>query len=326
MPNDVDPRDHPQDSLLDLVYLDEDRVGSLLSQLVGGLVTGGQSQDAASDERVRQIRANLSILSAGRDRTATTTSSETVTWTVGHSVLLDFQAELRRRGMLIDVTAILDSAPAVLPREWYDGMVRDALVPGAFVSVTGPTKLYDFQAIIASMRQAYSLSLLFGRFEESQRQVTPRSTKSGQRPKTKQVPQDPFVDALSELEQFLSDRVLVRSYPLGVDDPHHFVGPIKREHLLESAWTFYAKYGYSPVEDLTMFGQVALVPDDRAGEDLAEDDVSAVPLAADFEDLLDAIVRAYPNDLLATARWPRVTVTPIAVYRRLSLQPASDDE
>lgn len=316
--------DHLQnDSLLDLVYLDEDRVGSLLSQLVGGLVTGGQSQDAASDERVRRIRANLSILSAGRDRTDTTTSSETFTWTVGHSVLLDFQAELQRRGMLIDVTAILDSAPAILPREWYDGMVRDALTPGAFVSVTGPTKLYDFQAMIASMRQAYSLGLLFGRLEESQQPDTPRSTK--QRPKIKQVTQDPLVAAASELEQFLSDRVLVRSYPLGADDPHHFVGPIKRQHLLESAWTFYAKYGYSPVEDLTMFGQVALVPDDVADEDLEKDDSSIAQAAVDLEGLLDAMVRAYPNDLLATARWPRVTVTPIAVYRRLSLQPVSGD-
>jgi hypothetical protein len=135
---------------------------------------------------------------------------------------------------------------------------------------------------------------------------------------------DPVLALLEELERFVEDRVLVRSYPLGTHDAHYFAGPIKREHLFDSPWSYYAKYGYGAVDGITLFGQVALVPEPELPmeDDFAAEPSDEAPQTTGLEELLDQMLQAFPNDLLATARWPRVTVTPIAIFRSTSAETA----
>ena len=281
------------------------RVGSVLSQLLGGIPSGGETIDEERAAKTSRVLGGLKgLLHGERAWERGDVSSRSTTWLEGHSLLLDLLAELDHGGLLTDVTAVLDDAPALLPEPIYEDLLYDELRAGRFFVATAPTKLFDHRSGISAMRQSLAVGDLFNQLDPRRR----AGAQKGSGPKDLKR----LASALEALEDLLRERLLVRSYPLGPTNAHQLVGPLRSEFLLDEPSTLYLKYGFASVP-LTLLGQVAYRPEPVFEVESEEDEPQE-----QLDELLDSMLEQFP-DFLASAKWPRVTVTPIAVYRTVPL-------
>ncbi len=123
---------------------------------------------------------------------------------------------------------------------------------------------------------------------------------------------------VAALEGVTEQRILLRVFPLHQDvSQHHLVGPLRADSLMDSPGELYAKYGLSLLEGVTVLGQVANrpLPDlDGASEDAPSSSPGQGDDSGDIDAMIDTFIDLYPK-LSGTARWPFVTISPIAVYR-----------
>jgi hypothetical protein len=236
-------------------------------------------------------------------------------WTIGHRLLHTCMEELTRRTLLFAATDVLNGAPPVIPRPWYDEFVYSRLIPGSFFTLTAPATLVDYQAAIRSLNRVLALGEASVELEK-QKAKSPK----GRTQKTSMAGAPDWKSLrrlLEGLEAFAEERVLARFFPLVSDTTeHHLIGPLKSRFLADSPDALHAKYGVSLVDGLTVFGQVAHRPYPILGKDESDsaDAIANAGPEAALETALEAALALQPQ-FGATARWPFVTFTPIGIFR-----------
>lgn len=280
--------------LRDYLFVDRQRVGSLLAQFSEGLPGERVEGSNRSSKLQAGIRNFFSI-----ERDSGRSDSQTLALADLHVSQLEENAEALR--MLADVSEQIQKR-----KNWLRGKVRDSLKPGMLLRVTAPTQISDISTIVSSFRS------LFGAFEQQQ--------------------EDDFSSVINQVESLYGQSISVSIRAAGEDDfqigfvgeiPHdHEFGPMRRELLLSQVGP--------RATDLTTLMQVAAVPTEKdtrtKPQQLLRDLMPSVERLTDGEQLnrriLDQMMTAFGGFLaetgfVAAPKWPAISVVPLAIYRQV---------
>lgn len=295
----------PESSELDVrdyLYIDRQRTGSLLAQLIDGL------PEERSEARTRSwsVAAGLRrVASVGKD--IGENSSQTLALADLHVSQLEEAAEAL--GLLADVSDKMDRR-----KFWLRGKVRESARPGMLLRVTAPTQLSDIASIAGAFRRLNNV------LSDSPSEME---------------------QMLGALEALYGDSITVSvrtahpdEYEVGFmgEIPHaHEFGPMRRELLL-------SQVGVEPTE-LTTIMQISAIPTEREKfspeqlvaqikphvDRLLGDGATAIDRAA-----LDQLTASFGGMLTTTGfvaapAWPAIGVVPLAIYRTVERTSLDDD-
>lgn len=287
----------------DYLFVDRQRIGSLLSQFSDGL----PSDRSATQSRSARIRAgfpNIFDLDRHSD------SSETQSLALADLHVSQLEEDAQAVGLLADVSELVAKR-----KNWLRGKVRRNLKPGMMLRITAATQISDMSTII-------------DKFD------TITGAWSGG------LDQD-FSELLNQIESLYGESISITIRTTADSDssiafigeiPHdHEFGPMKRNLLL-------SQIGPDPVE-LTTLMQIAAVPTERDSEIPIEDLLSSLTNGANnlvSENRLDRTILdelmaklaalLAQSGFVAAPRWPAISVIPLAIYRNIQRIPALDED
>lgn len=275
----------------DFIYLDINRVQSILAQLQQGLLNevmeGKTEQTSGKMQMAVNLLAMLLPVSASGsvEHGRGTSFSES-------KVLHDYAFEAALRS-LEDERLLLED----------DGLDRDDVPETGFVLVRGSARISDYRTLEKISANFDKVDKIF-------------STKAGKQPGMGKT----MKEMTTVIDSFFKDSIRVKiTNPQGCD----FIGPLAREHLREDIRDLIYKYSSAPEGEWVMLGDIARVPDP---EDSEEEALMERLEAVDGGSVSSQVGKAMGmlnvfQELFGSVSYPEVAVSPIAVYREVNPQP-----
>lgn len=293
----------------DFIYLDTERVRSMVSQLEEGLVEEQAVNSGASTSIDGKIQGSLLGLvkgAGGADYLWRRDRSETRT-------LHDFiYSKLEKR-------LVKDKRLVKIPDERSDSMaIREGLDDTDFILLTGNVVINAFGRMKKLLGQFNDLGkfLAYCTTSSLEGSLSPKDLTRLKRQKAQEMKIDKQLqDGLQlVIDTFYEELIVLKTAPVPSDPGFRFVGSLRPEYLREEIGSIVHKYGTSPRSKWTVFAQVAAIPEEDDGDESDDDDPRQVKgIENAFQNMFDA-VRAMEATLQPIA-FPEVAVTPIAVYR-----------
>ena len=286
--------------LREFLYVDTDRVRSLLGQLYEGV----PEQIKNTEARHRNWQLGLRGL-AGAEGGPSSGEEETRALSDLHFSMLEEVAEAT--GFLRDISDHARDA-----RQWKRGKLHKTLSGGDLVRVTAPTRILDPRYITATL--------------ESQ------DSAFGQSPDPTSVD---FAQVKSLVHALYGPGVVVRSFPAGLDEPEcNFVGTLLDDprYIERERATLFARHGVE-AQEWTIVGQVARLTTQEPAPRLALSGMNEM-MSGDghslnrgkFEEFLAQVMQYIEKTGLSEGpQHPAIALTPLAVYRVL-LKPDSQED
>lgn len=253
-------------NLRDFIYLDVERVKSLLAQLDRGLLTdrtdsSGSSTTVGGKAGVT-IPALLDVAGTGQ-YISTDQSTENRT-------LHDFVYN-QTEEKLLEHQRIKRMPQDFSSKHLLDQEVRSTLSPVEYILVRGRVSLSDYQymmKIMENINRLLSITTGFSHkaiIDEASDRDKPGIKKRIAKEISEGRLDDKFVkDLLFMFNMFTRDRLTIRILPFPEYPNIRIVGPLQAELLRERLEDIRFKFGSSPNEDWTVFGQIATVPSQHA--------------------------------------------------------------
>jgi hypothetical protein len=311
--------------LRDFLYLDVDRVRSLLAQLEGGVV----EQSVERLTKSRDARAGGSLfglfdLGGGLLRERATEQTKTL-----HDALFTLFEDAARSSGLFDLDVDVADEAA-----WTNDLVHEALRPGQLLQITAPTRVLDAQHFRERVDRFAEWPRLVATFTLSDQLEAIKSPKERDRKVNALVAQsfggDGSLDSIRKIGEFidlfLAGQISLRQFPCGASPPKlAFAGTLlgRPGYLQEEREALFAKYG-SSVTEWTVVSQVATVTGDRPP--MSELAIGELVNAADqidratLEDAAMQLMQLLESTGVAEGpTYPSIAVTPLAVYREFRL-------
>ncbi|GAB4209098.1 MAG: hypothetical protein OHK0022_39600 [Roseiflexaceae bacterium] len=288
----------------DFVYLDTDRVQSIIAQLEEGLLEQVLTGRATGLEgRAAAAAGVLSALLPGAERPPSKAL---------HDYAFTMALEtLRQRNLCFEVES---EDRSMLPN-----------TPGAFVLLRGSATILDY----GLLRQLAQNETFFNKISRDERSIAQNIVAFPGGPKGRRVPGAPAQPAednnsigkmWSFVDAAMGDAVQVR---LKRGENLLFLGLLDRAFLRSDTRDFIFKHGGQLQGGWVMLAQLAQIP--AAGERGAmfaefqshlQSSMGAVSSVADIISLVVEQVNLF-QELMMSVAFPAVAVTPIAVYREL---------
>lgn len=290
----------PDSEILDVreyLFVDRQRVGSLLSQFSDGL----PQERNESFSRTSKLRTSLTkIFSSELEHH--NTDSHTLALADLHVSQLEETAEAL--GMLGDASRQFNQR-----KHWLRGKVRKKIEPGMLLRVSAATQITDVNFIVRTFQKLYQS---LGKASDSA-----------------------IEEVIKIISSLYGDSITVSIRPVDTDDhddtfvgeiPSNFeFGPMRKELLL-------SQIGPSAVNLTTLF-QVASVPTEK---DIAEGEhlnLSRMKQVADaiaqdgtldrrqLDQLITILAHLMAEyGFVSAPRWPSISIIPLAIYRTSSLR------
>lgn len=274
--------------LRDFLYVDAQRVRSLLAQLANGYPTAIQSSVA------KQTQANVSLQIFGGVKGDT--STETSSRSVEDLALATLEDAAEEVGFLRDVTEFATKA-----KYWKRGTIGKFLKAGQVIRVTAPTSILDPSSVKASLGKWNALN-----FDGAVNS-----------------PDKEFEAALQLVDAMYGTAVVVRSFPAGIDEAScHFVGTLEAPEQSFDRSTLLTRLGVAP-QQWTMVAQIARItsssttPANTRLLDLAKliNSEQAVDRVALEQFLRQTVAELEEAGLAESPVYPAISVVPLAIYR-----------
>ena len=281
----------------DFIYLDTDRVQSIIAQLQEGLLNevleGKTNQTAGKMQMATNLLAMLLPVSVSGSVEHSRGSSLSES-----RVLHDYAFEAARLS--------LEEEGLLLERADLD---QDEVPESGFVLIRGAAQILDYETLHRMAENFDRLDDFFNP-EVSQNQKKKRRKEN-----------EPFRESGVLIETFFKDVIRVKVIN---ESGCSFVGPLDRGHLREDVGGLIYKHGSTPKGEWTMLAEISRVPspDEDAEENFGdmmeqlneETDEEATP-----SDLLDQVVTMFNGfqEFLGSVSYPDIAVSPVAVYREI---------
>lgn len=286
----------------DYLFIDRQRVGSLLAQFADGL----PEERTETLTRTSRLKASLaSVFSLEKERGLS--DSQTLALADLHVSQLEETAEAL--GMLGDVSEQIRKR-----KNWLRGRVRARIEPGMLLRVNAPTQIADVSNVLSR----------FGQITDA---MDGFDSKAGEQN---------FAQIVEAVKSMYTNSILVSVRAAGEDDyetgfvgeiPCDFeFGPMRKDLIL-------SQVGTEPIQLTTLF-QVSSVPTSK------DEGKSLGTLKMEFQQLasristsdgidrrsLDRIMSAVGGILAHTGfvsapKWPAISIIPLAVYRNVGILP-----
>lgn len=311
-------------AILDFLYLDIERVKSLLSQLSEGVVERviERSSTSAEGKAGAKIFA-IAELGGGVIREKAIEQEKSL-----RDYLYTLFEEAATDAGLFNTAGDLGKTTA------WTGKKRDRLKGGQLLKITAPTRILDAQHLNDRLKAAVDLAAALAgvmitedqaKMKDKDRDIAFRAVAESMVGGKQRVQQILSIGRL--VDNFFGGQILLRQFPCGVANSRfNLVGILSKEVglLQDDPAALYAKYGYG-VTEWTVVSQVANVPREAA---LSADEAFDVDFMRDqqidrskFEEFVDRFMGLIQQIGFSTAaRFPEVSVQPLAVYHSVNFQ------
>lgn len=282
----------------DFIYLDTDRVQSIIAQLQEGLlseVIEGKSEETRGRAQmaVNLLMMMLPVRASGSVEQGRATSfSES-------RVLHDYAFEAAR--LSLEDEGLLSEGGE---------LDRDEVPETGFVLVRGVARILDYETMSRLSKNYDRLDDFFNSDD------TPAQRKK------RRKENNPFRDSHVLIETFFEDTIRVK-----IENAQGcgFVGPLAREHLREDIRELVYKHGSEPEGEWTMLAEVVRVPgpdddpEQRLGALLGGGQANGGSVSDQLDQVMD-LFNAF-QEFLGSASYPNVIVSPVALYREVGPRP-----
>lgn len=300
-------------NLRDFIYLDVDRVKSILAQIDRGLLT--DRSDSSSSSKSVEGKTGLSIptlFEVGGAGQYMTTDQSTETRTLHDFVYNETEEKLIVLNRLMVVPDDFTSK-AILNEEF-----RAKLSPVEYVLVRGRVSLDDY-AYMKMLLDNYN-EIIRTVIEFSYDQTLNSASGNQKAIIRKQIESEiskasldkSYVKKLRHLfDIFTGDRLAITVAPFPDEPDIRIVGPLQHQLLRECLEDVRFKFGTQPGSNWTVFGQIAAIPrkeEQRSGFEFTYSN----DLNRAINTLFDSI-RVVEDQFRIT--YPEIAITPIAIYR-----------
>lgn len=313
----------------DFLYLDIERVRSLLAHLDGGVVEATVEKFKSS----KQGRAGVSLFQIfDLGGTLVRERGTEQTKTLQDALFMLFEESALASGLFHVGVDLAD------PGSWEDGRVHDVLQEGRLIRTTGPTRILDAKHFRERVERFAKWPRLIASFTAQDQLAGIKSEKERERrlqqiaaasmggPGSIQLIRDigEFVDL------FMGGQISMRHFPCGIERPEYaFVGVLlgRPGYLQEEREALFGKYG-ATASPWTVVAQIASVPGERTPErdfrvgDLV--DASDRIDRAEFEEMAVRLMEYLEIAGIAEGpQFPAIAVTPLAVFREVRVEPGA---
>jgi len=274
----------------DFVYLDINRVQSIIAQLGEGLlsevVEGTTEQTAGRMQMAMNLLAMLLPVSASGSVEQSRGSSLSES-----RVLHDYAFEIARRSL--EEGGFLEQ----------DELAWDEVPESGFVLVRGNARISDYR----------TLEKISANFDKVDKIFTSKAAKQpGMGKQMKEM--------RTVIDTFFKDTIRMNIINTRGCE---FVGPLAREHLREDIRDLIYKYSSAPTGEWVMLADIARAPSPEDSEEEAimkrMGDVGEGSVSRQMGEAL-GMLNAF-QELWGSVSYPEVAVSPVAVYREINPQP-----
>lgn len=287
----------------EFIYLDTDRVQSIIAQLQEGLLTeimsGNQKEISGRAGVTKGVLSQLVGIEAGlQGKYVTDIRQSKVLHDFAFNITLD---SLRKKDLLIDNVDEFNREEFPVPE-------------AAFILTAGQPKLYDISILTRLWEKKWKLD---------------RGAKNkdlGRRPNKKPSEKDDTESSQARalFETFYGDAIIISQ--TNARDVT-FEGLILRQHLREDIRSLIFKYGATPQGTWSLLAQVGNIPERKEG--LLDEETSRISESIEeislenrkngLEAVKELIDRSNEfQQQMGTVLFPKISISPIAVYRELS--------
>jgi hypothetical protein len=266
----------------DFIYLDIDRVQSIIAQLEEGLLK--EEIEGRTEHTKGRAEAVLKFLlgaSGAVEHGRGTSFSES-------KVLHDYAFEAARRSL---------EDEGLLVEE--DDLDRDDVPETGFVLVKGSARITDYR----------TLEKIAANFDKANKIF---SSKMGKEPGISKT----MKDMTTVIDTFFKDSIRVKiTNAQGCE----FVGPLAREHLREDIRDLIYKYSSAPTGEWVMLADIGRIPSPEDSEEEAViarlEEVGGGSVSSQMSKAMGMLSGF--QELFGSVSYPEVAVSPIAVYREI---------
>ena len=292
----------------DFIYMDSERVQSIIAQLNEGLLT------EIIAERTKEITGKLgaaanviaNLLSFNLEGTAGYTSNNQ-----SSKVLHDYAFNVA-----LDT---LEKKKLILTEE--DLARRGASIPNTtFILIHGAASIVDYN-IAHNMLSNPSFQDMIPDTDTNQQSLNRQQRRAAGITTKPTNPTKELIKQISDfINDFMKDLLLIR---VALSNGATFVGPISKQFLREETSSIIFKYGREAQEGWTMLAQISSTPTsgNKMGElqDFVNTLTTAQQNTSTVIDMLNPMVEFVYGlqEAVASVSYPSIAVTPIAVYREL---------
>lgn len=294
----------------DFIYLDVERLKSIVSQFENGMIDSFESTKGSNAETQAEVEGSVfGFLKARGQQSFAWQKQQTETKTLHDHIFNFVEAKLQKNS---DIFAIPGD---IIETNYLDEELRSKISHTSFIIVEGYALINDYTRITELLENYDDLSKFFTKIAE---QNIPSSLDPQQRKEaTKKIRSDLFLDkSLNSgirllFDLFFKDRVIIKFVPFEQSRNFRLVGNIDQNYLRESIDSIVYKYGTNPSQKWKMFAQIAEIPQkipDKLNESFlgAEVDVALQKVFESFRGI---------EAMIQTIVYPEIAVTPIAIYR-----------
>ncbi len=297
-------------ALRDFVYLDVERLKSIIAQSEEGLTTEVVTSKGRSQETDARAQGGLlGLLNAAGGLKLLWQHQDTETRTLHDNIYT-----LVEQALLND--DLLTKIPGDVTREEIEGgILGDRLGSTSFILAKGNAVINDYGLLREFMDDwnSFAKFVAWSASESQTMGMMPREKRKHQEVIEKAATIDrKLVEGIKLMfDLFYKERISVEVRPFREFPNFRLRGPLQERFLRDSIRDIIFKFGTSPVADWTIFAQIAAIPPQKVADALPPTAGSAIDLALQnvfsafrgFEQLAQSIV------------FPEIAITPIALYR-----------
>ena len=298
----------------DFVYLDIERLKSIIAQIEGGLVEGFSESEKESGEVSSGLKGKiLGLIETSVGGKFLWEKQENETKTLHDHIYNKVEDALKETELLIRIPENI--AVEDMINEEYRSMLGDT----SFILATGKVKINDYSRIETLLERWGDLTDFVAECNVEGLPNTAQQDQKARSAALKKAKGDmhfnkKLLDGFARfIDTFHKGKLIIKMVPFDDYTGFRLVGNLDRELLRDDISSIIYKYSTAPVSSWTMFGQIASIPSEEGGIETGESMFSNSDIEVAFQRMFDS-ARDMEN-MIATVVYPEIAVTPIAIYR-----------
>lgn len=294
----------------DFIYIDIERIKSILSQLEEGLIDETQFMRGNSGSATLCGEAGLlGIVKATADSEIQFHRELSETKSLHDYIYNKVESLLLNENQLIRIPN--QEIPT------YSSRLRDSVGNTSFILAKGKVTINDFSRLSKLLDNYEELSKFIAKcvISSKKENLTQAQAKLAYddlvHDFTKSLDKEMRKGLNHLIDMFYQDRIIIKIIPYGEYPDFRFVGNIDKTYLRDDIESIVYKYGSAPVSDWTIFGQIASVPPENRSDQIFN--ITGNQIESAFHQMFGAYRKI--EDVAQTVTYPEISITPIAVYR-----------
>lgn len=295
----------------DFIYLDIERLKSIIAQIEQGFVDTTNKSISSSEESSFQIEAGISnILKASDASKFLWQNQESETKSLHDYIYNKVENTLLKNNLLYLLQQNSTSQNS------DDIKFRENIYDTSFILARGKITINDFTKIRAIVEKYNDLANFIAYCATTSIPISGNS-KQNFNQRLAEAKKGITIDSkLHEglkliFDLFYKDRVIVKMLPFPDLVNFRLVGNLNSKFLREDITSIIYKYGTAPISEWYIFGQIASIPTSERSNILQT--ITGSQIEGALQNVFDAFRQI---ELLAqTVVYPEIAVTPIAIYR-----------